>query len=197
MILTNLRPCQVFIPGTAGVRVSWTYVYIFLKTESKWQYFKKNCLENLHIVELSSEIVTVFSSSLFQPVLFPWLPTAEGYDSNLRCLDNRPMWQIKGKTCYHGLFPHVRLERRVIGNQYKVILSDHRYPLVKCFCPDVSALIQHPQGTRAHGMVWWRWKWHAMAFTVIRSQPNSTQEILDWCVTQRTTLPSSKYDLGE
>lgn len=111
MILTNLRPCQVLIPGTAGVRVSWTYVYIFLKTESKWQYFKKNCLENLHIVELSSEIVTVFSSSLFQPVLFPWLPTAEGYDSNLRCLDNRPMWQIKGKTCYHGLFPHVRWEK--------------------------------------------------------------------------------------
>ncbi len=33
----------------------------------------------------------------------------------------------------------------------------------------------HPQGTRAHWMVWWVWKWcesYAMAFAVTRSQPN-------------------------
>lgn len=42
----------------------------------------------------------------------------------------------------HGLGPLIRLEGRVAANQYKVILSDHLYTVMKHFYPDRSGLFQ-------------------------------------------------------
>ena len=47
-----------------------------------------------------------------------------------------------GAFCRHGLGPLVPLEQRVTSNQYKVVLSDDLYPMMKHFYPDGSALFQ-------------------------------------------------------
>ncbi len=38
-----------------------------------------------------------------------------------------------GAFCWHGLGPLVPLEGKVTANQYKVVLSDHLYPMMKHF----------------------------------------------------------------
>jgi len=50
------------------------------------------------------------------------------------------MWWLCYAFCWHGLGPLVPLERRVTANQYKVVLSDHLYPMMKHFYPDGSGL---------------------------------------------------------
>ncbi len=47
-----------------------------------------------------------------------------------------------GAFCRHGLGPLVPSEGRVTANQYKVVLSDHLYPMMKNFNPDGSGLFQ-------------------------------------------------------
>ncbi len=80
-----------------------------------------------------------------------------------------------GAFCWQGLCPRVPLEGRLTANQYKAVLTDHLYPVMKHFYPDGSGL--SPQGRRDHWMVWWVWKRcesYAVAFTVTRSQPGWT-----------------------
>ena len=47
-----------------------------------------------------------------------------------------------GPFFWHGLGPLVLLKGRVTANQYKVVLSDHLYPMMKHFYPDGSGLFQ-------------------------------------------------------
>ncbi len=47
-----------------------------------------------------------------------------------------------GAFCWHVLGPLVPLEGRATANQYKVVLSDHLYPMMKHFYPDGSGLFQ-------------------------------------------------------
>ncbi len=47
-----------------------------------------------------------------------------------------------GAFCWHGLGPLVPLEGTVTANQYKVVLSDHLYPMMKHVYPDGSGLFQ-------------------------------------------------------
>ncbi len=51
--------------------------------------------------------------------------------------------------CLYGLGPLVPLEGRVTADQYKVVLSDHLYPVMKHFYPDGSGLFQG-DGTPIH-----------------------------------------------
>ncbi len=47
-----------------------------------------------------------------------------------------------GAFCWHGLGSLVPLEGRVTADQYKVVLSDHLYPVMKHFYPDGSGLFK-------------------------------------------------------
>lgn len=47
-----------------------------------------------------------------------------------------------GAFCYHGLGPPAPLEGRVTANQYKHILSDRFYPVMKYFYPDARGLFE-------------------------------------------------------
>ena len=47
-----------------------------------------------------------------------------------------------GAFCWYGLGPLVPLEGKVTVNQYKVVLSDHLYPVMKHFYPDGSGFFQ-------------------------------------------------------
>ena len=58
---------------------------------------------------------------------------------------------LRGAFCWHGLGP------LVTANQYQVVLSDHLYPMMKHFCPDVSGLFQDDNAPihRARGVTEW------------------------------------------
>ncbi len=62
-----------------------------------------------------------------------------------------------GAFCWQGLGPLVPLEGRVTSNQYKVVLNDHLYPMMKYFCPDGSGLFQDDNAPihRARGVSEW------------------------------------------
>ncbi len=62
-----------------------------------------------------------------------------------------------GAFCWQGLGPLVPLEGRVTANQYKVVLNDHLYPMMKHFYPDGSALFQDDNAPihRARGVTEW------------------------------------------
>ena len=75
-------------------------------------------------------------------------PTARGSGGSVM------LW---GAFCWHGLGPLVPLEGRVTANQYKVVLSDHLYPMMKHFYPDGSGLFQDDNAPihRARGVTEW------------------------------------------
>ena len=62
-----------------------------------------------------------------------------------------------GVFCWHGLGPLVPLEERVTANQYKVVLNDHLYPMMKHFYPDGSGLFQDDNASihGAQGVTEW------------------------------------------
>ena len=63
-----------------------------------------------------------------------------------------------GTFCWHGLGPLVPLEGRVTANQYKVVVSDQLYPMMKHFYPDGSGLFQDDNASivhRARGVTEW------------------------------------------
>ncbi len=47
-----------------------------------------------------------------------------------------------GAFCWNDLGPLILLAGRVTANQYKVVLSDRLYPVMKHFYPDESGLLQ-------------------------------------------------------
>ena len=57
----------------------------------------------------------------------------------------------------HYLGPLVPSEGRVTANQYKVVLSDCFYPMMKHFYPDGSSLFQHDNAPihTARGITEW------------------------------------------
>ncbi len=62
-----------------------------------------------------------------------------------------------GTCCWLGLGPLVPSEGRVTANQYKVVLSDHLYPVMKHFYLDGSGLFQDDNTPihRARGVTEW------------------------------------------
>ncbi len=62
-----------------------------------------------------------------------------------------------GAFFWYDLGPLVPLEGRVTANQYKVVLSDHLYPMMKYFYPDGSGLFQDDNAPihRAGGVTEW------------------------------------------
>lgn len=82
--------------------------------------------------------------------------------------------------CRHLLDPLVPVNRRLTGNQYTVLLTDHLYPVMKHVHHDMSGLqnlkwlCPPPQGLGAHWMICWawkRWKSYAVAFAVTNWKP--------------------------
>ena len=62
-----------------------------------------------------------------------------------------------GAFCWHDLGPLVSLEGRVTANQYKVVLSDHLYPIIKHFYADRGGLLKDENAPihRARGVTEW------------------------------------------
>lgn len=79
-----------------------------------------------------------------------------------------------GHFCCNGLCPHVPLEQSITANQYKLILSDHLYPVMKHLYSDRTGHFLD-DSVLIHRTVtdWMRWEWsksYALTFTVTRSQ---------------------------
>ncbi len=94
-----------------------------------------------------------------------WTPAVRGSGALLCCGGH-----------FAGMGPLVPLEGRVTADQYKVILSDHLYHLVKHFYPDGSGLFQD----------------------IITHHPiKHLWEILDQRVRQCSPPPSPKHQMRE
>lgn len=93
-----------------------------------------------------------------------------------------------GEFSCHGLGQLVPLQGRVTANQYKVISSDHLYPMIKYFYPDGSGLLQDDNASGSTEALM-SMKMMLSICCGLRSHQNSTQ--LNTCGTFWTDMLGS------
>lgn len=90
----------------------------------------------------------------------------------------RPFWMSVEVTKY-GSLPNKGLKEGYYKS-YKVLLTDHLYPMIEHFYPDGSGLFQHGPPTSTeyeYWMIWWRWKLYksyAVVFALVKCQPTTS-----------------------